>query len=114
MSIAPTKFMQDMLFVSPDETEWDYMWRELRKVTGSTADENEHSGEFWQYMGTTWTETDARRSVSAVHQFRHRDRIGKPLEITPNVCGLRNRRQAGTEGTRCTVGIRSTMAWQLG
>ena len=75
--VAPDWFECGAL-VTREHPEWDRMWLSLYGLTGSFADENEVSGERWQYMGTFWRMRPAIGALLPlnllVHEFRHRDR----------------------------------------
>jgi len=53
-------------FLSIGHKGWERAWGVIATEYGDFSCENPHSGEVWQYMGSTATE----------HQFRHRDLFG--------------------------------------
>lgn len=62
----------------PTHPEWAQMRESLFELTGTYADHNPRSGEFWEYTGTFWEDRPAIGSLLPlrvlVHEFRHRDR----------------------------------------
>lgn len=72
-------------FVEQSHPEWDWMWQQLARHTGCTADRNPVSLECWQYVGTIEKQRPAIGSLLPtqvlVHEFRHRDRPETATEI---------------------------------
>lgn len=80
--------------LTPTHPEWARMWESLFELTGSYADHNPASGEFWEYTGTFWKDRPAIGSLLPlrvlVHEFRHRDRAEtcKPIAGVAKCYGL--------------------------
>jgi len=61
----------DFFFVPMNSEEWHYMWKELLNKYGDTIEEDEVTGECWQYMC----------SQKEGHCFRHRNHTSEQKRI---------------------------------